>query len=124
MARPAASHTGPGAAGGERVRVQADESANALVITAPAETMRALRQVVASLDVRRAQVLVEAVIAEVSVEQSAQLGVQWLVDGSGQAGVVGIVNFNNLLPTHSHRVDCRPRCGFIRTAVDGRVNSH
>ena len=79
--------------------VEACDAAGITFIGPKAETMRALRQVVASLDVRRAQVLVEAVIAEVSVEQSAQLGVQWLVDGSGQAGVVGIVNFNNLLPT-------------------------
>ncbi len=87
------------APGGGSVHVEADEASNALVISAPPEAMASLRQVVAQLDVRRAQVLVEAVIAELSAERSAQLGVQWVIDGSEGGGVIGLVNFNNTLAT-------------------------
>jgi general secretion pathway protein D len=62
------------------VDIQADESTNSLVITAPPEAIRSMRSVIAQLDVRRAQVLVEAVIAEISAEKAAELGVQWVAD--------------------------------------------
>nr|VFK41431.1 MAG: general secretion pathway protein D [Candidatus Kentron sp. TC]VFK42636.1 MAG: general secretion pathway protein D [Candidatus Kentron sp. TC]VFK57025.1 MAG: general secretion pathway protein D [Candidatus Kentron sp. TC] len=57
--------------------IQADESTNALVITAPPEEMRVIRAVIDKLDIRRAQVLVEAIIAEVSNDLSAELGIRW-----------------------------------------------
>jgi general secretion pathway protein D len=64
------------------------------VITAPnAEALRALRSVITQLDVRRAQVLVEAAIAEISGERVAELGVQWIVDGSQSGSMVGFTNF-------------------------------
>lgn len=89
-----------GAAGavgqGAGFTVQADESTNALVITAPQEVYRSLQAVIRQLDVRRAQVLVESVIAEVSVTRAAQLGVQWAVDGSSRGNSpVGATNFGN-----------------------------
>ncbi|MBI3344501.1 MAG: type II secretion system secretin GspD [Gammaproteobacteria bacterium] len=75
------------------ISIQADESANALVITAPAGIFRALESVIRQLDVRRAQVLVEAVIAEISTDKSANLGIQWAYDGTGDgSGPVGISN--------------------------------
>ena len=75
------------------LNIQADESANALVISAPSMVYKSLEAVVRQLDVRRAQVLIEAVIAEVSSEKEAELGVQWLLDGSGGDKPVGVVNF-------------------------------
>lgn len=76
-------------------QIQADTSANALVITAPPEVYRSLQGVVQKLDVRHAQVMVEAVIAEVSSDKAAELGVQWLFDGTpGGAGPVGSVTYN------------------------------
>lgn len=75
------------------VSIQADESTNALVITAPAGIFRALESVIRQLDVRRAQVLVEAVIAEISTDKSANLGIQWAYSGAGDgSGPVGISN--------------------------------
>nr|VFJ70619.1 MAG: general secretion pathway protein D [Candidatus Kentron sp. FW] len=56
--------------------IQADESTNALVITAPPREMRVIRAVIDKLDIRRAQVLVEAIIAEVSTDLSAELGIR------------------------------------------------
>jgi general secretion pathway protein D len=70
------------AAGSSPISIQADENTNALVITAPGGMMRSLQAVIRQLDIRRAQVLVEAVIAEVSATKTSELGVQWLVNGS------------------------------------------
>jgi len=61
--------------------IQADEATNALVITAPPDIMRTLKHVISQLDIRRAQVLVEAVIAEVSEDTARELGVQWAFGG-------------------------------------------
>jgi general secretion pathway protein D len=81
--------TGAPAAGGQQssVAASADRSTtiwaepetNALVITAPAKIMKSLMAVVDRLDIRRAQVLVEAIIVDVSVNKNAELGVNWAV---------------------------------------------
>ena len=75
--------------------IQADESSNALVITAPPSIFRSLEAVIRQLDIRRAQVMVEAIIAEVSSQKQAELGIQWLFDGSGGDDPVGVVNFGS-----------------------------
>lgn len=75
-----------------RVRIEAHESTNAVVIYGPAELSRELSFIIRQLDIRRAQVLVEAVIAEVSYDRAKELGVQWGF-GSEDSGV-GIINFN------------------------------
>jgi general secretion pathway protein D len=75
--------------------IQADEATNALVITAPPDIMRTLKHVISQLDIRRAQVLVEAVIAEVSEDTARELGVQWAFGGSDNNSPVGLVNFTN-----------------------------
>jgi len=78
--------------------IQADEAMNALVITAPPDVMRTLKRVITELDVRRAQVLVDAIIAEVSMNTARELGVQWIFSGLNSGnGVspVGLINFTN-----------------------------
>jgi general secretion pathway protein D len=86
-----------GASRGGSFDIQADESTNALVITAPPDIMRTLKRVISQLDIRKAQVLVEAVIAEVSGDLAKDLGVQWLFSGDQEGGEspVGVVNFTN-----------------------------
>ncbi len=59
------------------VHVQADAVTNALIIQAPPDVMRTLKIVTNKLDIRRAQVLVEGVIAEVTSAHADELGVQW-----------------------------------------------
>ncbi|MBK1672912.1 type II secretion system protein GspD [Ectothiorhodospira shaposhnikovii] len=81
------------AARGAGIHVQAHESTNAVVISAPPDVIRDMRAVIQQLDVRRAQVLVEAIIAEVSTERARELGVQWGI-GSERDGV-GIINFGS-----------------------------
>jgi general secretion pathway protein D len=59
--------------------IWAEPDTNALVITAPAKIMRSLMAIVDKLDIRRAQVLIEAIIVDVSVTKNAELGVNWAV---------------------------------------------
>lgn len=68
-----------------RLTIDADEQTNALVITAKPDSMQELEKVIARLDIRRAQVLVEAVIVEVADGNAAQFGVQW---GNSNGGIV------------------------------------
>ncbi|WP_051748717.1 type II secretion system secretin GspD [Nevskia soli] len=74
------------------LRVIADRDTNALVITAPPKTMQQIRNVIAQLDIRRAQVLVEAVIAEVSADKSSDIGVDWLAYNPNAIAAAGILN--------------------------------
>ncbi len=90
----AAKPAGPGS----DIIIQADQNTNALVITAPVDVFRSLKSVIQKLDVRRAQVIVEAVIAEVSSDSTRELGVQWAVDGRKGNNAVGLVNFNVSTP--------------------------
>jgi general secretion pathway protein D len=57
--------------------IWAEPETNSLVITAPAKVMRSLIAIVDKLDIRRMQVLIEAIIVDVSVNKNAELGVNW-----------------------------------------------
>jgi len=84
--------------------IQAHEETNSLVISAPPAIFRSLASVVRQLDVRRAQVLIEAVIAEVSDQTASEIGVQWQLpfqkssDGSIGDSVIGGTNFTGRSP--------------------------
>ncbi len=78
------------------INIQADEAANALIISAPPDQYRSLEAIIRKLDIRRAQVLVEAIIAEVSYDKAKKLGVQWIVDGTPDgSGPVGVINLGS-----------------------------
>jgi len=62
----------------EGAKVEADEDTNALIITADTDEMASLEAVIHRLDIRRAQVLVEAIIVEMEVRDGQDLGLQWL----------------------------------------------
>ena len=79
--------------GEDHVSIVPDPHTNSLVITAPPETMRSMQAVIRQLDIRRAQVLVEAIIAEIASDRATQLGVQWVVDATRE-GAGGLVNFS------------------------------
>jgi general secretion pathway protein D len=78
-----------------KTNIQADKSTNSLVITATPAVMRNLKEVIQQLDVRRAQVLVEAIIAEVSNDIARELGVQWMIYGTQNTFPLGVSNFDN-----------------------------
>ena len=67
------------------VTIWADVPTNALIITAPPKIMKSLMEVIDKLDIRRAQVQVEALIVEVDVNKSSDLGVQWILYGQGNS---------------------------------------
>ncbi|MCP3999810.1 MAG: type II secretion system secretin GspD [Gammaproteobacteria bacterium] len=78
------------------ITIWADEQTNALVITAPPKTMRAMMGVIDKIDIRRAQVLVEAIIVEVSAQKTAELGITWAVYNQGT--IAAATNFPNVTP--------------------------
>ncbi len=85
----------PPATGDSQIDIQADTATNALVLDAPPDAMHSLKAVIKRLDVRRAQVLVEAAIVEISSDKAAELGVQWLIDGSKNGTGAGYTNFQS-----------------------------
>lgn len=85
-AAPAAVRTGD-------VSVWADTQTNAIVVNAPPKMMRSLMQIVDKLDIRRAQVLVEAIIVEVIADKTAELGITWAVEGAASTTPIGVTNF-------------------------------
>jgi general secretion pathway protein D len=73
--------------------IWADVPTNALIITAPPKIMKSLMGVIDKLDIRRAQVQVQAIIVEIDVNKSSNLGVQWILFGQGSSTVpAGIIN--------------------------------
>jgi general secretion pathway protein D len=80
---------GAGASAERSTTIWADPGTNALVVTAPAKQMNSLMAIVDRLDIRRAQVIVEAIIVEVSADKAAELGVNWVLDGTQDGNVVG-----------------------------------
>jgi len=79
----------------EASQIQADEASNALIINAPDTVYNSLRSVIEKLDIRRAQVFVEALIAEVSSSRASQFGIQWAgLTGAGSGGVGAVTNFS------------------------------
>jgi len=66
--------------------VQADEATNSLIVKASGSQLKAVQGVVDLLDLRRAQVFVETVIAEVSLNQQANLGIEWSAGGPRTVG--------------------------------------
>ena len=76
--------------------IQADPATNAILINAPDAIYNNLRAVLDKLDVRRAQVYVEALIAEITADKAAEFGIQWQdLSGAGSSGsrVFGGTNF-------------------------------
>lgn len=82
--------------GGGIVNVQVYKDSNALVLTAPATLLKTMEDVILRLDVRRAQVQVEAIIADIKTDLASELGVEWGVlagkDGENR-GIVSGTNF-------------------------------
>ena len=75
------------------VSVWADAQTNAIVVSAPPKVMRSMMAIVDKLDIRRAQVLVEAIIVEVISDSVSELGVTWAIEGSGVDAPIGVTNF-------------------------------
>ncbi len=91
----AASQDGGSAEAGV-INIWADQPTNALIITAPPKIMSSMMTVIDKLDIRRLQVLIEAIIVEVSAEKAANLGITWAVGNANLDSAVGITQFDGL----------------------------
>ncbi|HEY6241409.1 MAG TPA: type II secretion system secretin GspD [Burkholderiales bacterium] len=93
----------PGAArpgGATQSLIQADEATNSIVINASDTVYNNLRAVVEQLDVRRAQVYVESLIAEMNADRTDELGIQWATAGQVGSSTVGAAaNFPGARPS-------------------------
>jgi general secretion pathway protein D len=91
--------TAGGAGGGQGSGfIQADASTNSLIITAPDAVYRNLRAVIDQLDVRRAQVYIEALVVEVTSNKASEFGVQWIGasgDSDSKYRVGGLQSFGS-----------------------------
>lgn len=107
--------------------VYADASINALVISAPTPVYNNLRAVIEQLDVRRAQVFIEALIAEVQADRAAEFGIQWqALDALGRGGTQGVggTNFTSNVGSNILGVAASPttvaqglNLGLVRGAI-------
>ncbi len=85
-----------GAAGGDTtVTIWAHEETNALVINAPPKIRQDILSIIDQIDIRRAQVQVDAIIVELSREKEAELGITWITDGSANNEFVGLTNLGS-----------------------------
>ncbi len=85
-----------GARPGQQTIVTGYEGANAIIISAPPEMQRTLGELVRQLDTRRDQVLVEAIIVEISDQAARELGVQFLF--GGEDAPFAVTNYSNVSP--------------------------
>ena len=115
---------GAGIFGNKTTVVTRFEGANAIVIAAPSDVQRQLGEVIRQLDTRRAQVLIEAIIVEISDSAAKQLGVQLLLAGTKGSNLpFAVTNYSNSNP------NILPIAGAIAaerlrtttTTVDGQV---
>jgi len=118
------------------VRIQAHPETNALIVTASPAALASLKSVIQRLDVPRAQVHVEAIIAEVSLDTARELGIQWQATGTlnpirdDQGNVIGLdegfiggTNFgsggSNILNLTTNPVGTPPSAGLNIGYISG-----
>ncbi len=104
------------------VTIQADATTNTLLISAPEPLYRNLREVIDQLDQRRAQVVIESLIVEVSEDDASQFGVQWQTGNLSGNGGFGGVNLggSGLNSNGGTSIDVLPQglnVGVVRGAV-------
>nr|WP_298164901.1 type II secretion system secretin GspD [uncultured Pseudomonas sp.] len=105
---------------GAEISIQASDTTNALIISAPPTIMATIDSVIKRLDIRRAQVLVEAVIVEVSNNKFNELGIQWktsesAIGGNGVfGGITSSIKSNNIdnFPGSPVKLDAGLSLGF------------
>jgi len=104
------------------VTVQADATTNTLLISAPDPLYRSLREVIDLLDQRRAQVVIESLIVEVSEDDASEFGIQWQAGNLGGNGWIGGANLGGSgLGVGDSSLDVLPP-GLSVGVVDGTVS--
>ncbi|ATZ95208.1 MULTISPECIES: type II secretion system secretin GspD [Dickeya] len=105
---------------GKEVTVRAHDQTNSLIITAPPDIMRDLEQVINQLDIRRPQVLVEAIIAEIQDADGLNLGIQW---ANKRAGMTQFTNTGIPISTAVIGTDQFRSDGTLTTAYASALSS-
>ncbi len=91
---PGAAAAGPATAQDRNTTIWADKQTNAIVVTAAPKMMRQIMGVVDKLDIRRAQVHLEAILVEITTTRAAELGVNWAVFSEKEGSTIPIGTFN------------------------------
>ena len=87
----------PVATNQDAIHIKAHEATNSIVMSGSPRIIRDLGQLIEQLDIRRAQVLVEAIIVEMAEDRAKEVGVQWLLaDRNGSGRALAGTNFTNL----------------------------
>jgi len=103
-ATPGAAATTPGGAANidRSIGIWADKGTNAIVVTAPPKVKRQVMAIIDRLDIRRAQVHVEAILVDMSLKKAAELGINWAIGSTdSQNGTVPIGTFNQTVGNSS-----------------------
>ena len=138
MSTPAAATTlGGGAAGGGggggggsgplAGLIQADAATNSLIITAPEPLYRNIRAIIDKLDVRRAQVVIESLIVEMTADKAAEFGVQWQALGNVNNSDVGVVASQNFGGAGTNIIGTASNLGSVGQGlnlgvINGKIN--
>lgn len=124
LLRLAGETTGKGKKGGAKAayKVEIDELNNAIILAAPAAVIREIKNIVGKLDISRPQVLIEAVIAQLSEEQANELGSDLLYTSKDKGGY--LTNFDGLLTSLvGTGLNGTPDAAGLTTIVSGIPNS-
>lgn len=81
----------------QKISISADENTNSLVVYAPSSMMLDIKNIIAQLDIRKAQVLVQAIIVETSDNNAAQLGVRWGINTNKAVGLIDFTGAGSLV---------------------------
>lgn len=141
---PQAPRTSRGASSTPEFDIQADPSNNALIITASPAQFARIKRVIDELDIRREQVLVETIIAEVNTDLSRELGFEFAaiptegggpvvlsnIGGTGNTGgplsdfLAGAANFGSGLFLGGADLDAAVKWAALLRALDGDAGSN
>ncbi|MEM9169861.1 MAG: type II secretion system secretin GspD [Pseudomonadota bacterium] len=86
---------------GQRATISVYEPTNAVIINGDPDIQRTLKNVVSQLDIRQAQVQIDAIIVEVSEDTARDLGIEYFISGDNTESTVPFtsVNFSNVQPS-------------------------
>ncbi len=109
-APPPGGGSSSAAAADRGVSIWSDTQNNALIVTAPPKIMRSIMSVVDKLDIRRPQVLIEAILVEISTTKASELGINWAIGNTNSDSTVPIGTWNQPVGNAS--------IGSIAAAID------
>ncbi len=118
IAKEKAGGSKNGASAADNINIFANEATNSIIVNADPTYIKQLEEIIRKLDIRRAQVLVEALIVEISDSTSAQLGVQW---GNTNGGLVQTLDPNLSQVPVSYMFDSDGKAGIenVATSISG-----